>query len=174
MEPLPGTSVFSATTIVAACLSFLLIGALAAFYGPLIPLVEARYGIGPSAAAAMLSAHFVGALIGVLGAAQALRVLTNRAFLVLAMGTLAAGCLVFAAAPDFRMVLVGAGIVGLGFGMLDLGVNQLFAYAFGARAGTLLNVLNGVYGIGAVAGPLVIAVALSGGVGPVYLGCAVI
>ncbi|HEX7473973.1 MAG TPA: MFS transporter [Candidatus Limnocylindrales bacterium] len=172
-EPLLDTPVFSATTVVAACLSFVLIGALGAFYGPLIPVFEVRYGIGPSAAAAVLSAHAVGALLGVLAASQALRILTNRSFLVASLAILAVGFLVFAAAPAWWAVLAGAGILGFGFGALDLGVNQLFAYSFGARAGTMLNVLNGVYGIGAVAGPLLVATVAPGGIGPLYLGCAV-
>lgn len=169
-----GTPVFSPWTAAAACVSFVLIGALGAFYGPLIPILEVRYSIGPSVAGAALSAHALGALLGVLCAAQALRILTNRTFLVIGVATLGVGCLVMAVAPAWWIVLVGAGIVGFGFGVLDLGVNQLFAYSYGARSGTMLNVLNGAYGIGAVAGPLAIAAASSGGIGFVYLGCAVL
>jgi MFS transporter, FHS family, glucose/mannose:H+ symporter len=172
-EPLPGTSVFGGMTVVAACLSFVLIGALSSFYGPLIPIFEVRFGLGPSAAAAVLSSHAVGAFIGVVGASQALRWMTNRAFLVLAMAILAVGFIVLAVAPAWSIVLAGAGIVGIGFGFLDLGVNQLFAYSFGVRAGTMLNVLNGVFGIGAVAGPLIVAAVAPNGIGLMYVGCAV-
>jgi MFS transporter, FHS family, glucose/mannose:H+ symporter len=172
-EPLPGTSVFNGTTVVAAFLSFVLIGALSSFYGPLIPLFEVRFGLGPSAAAAVLSAHAVGAFIGVVGAAQALRWMTNRSFLVASMAILVVGFIVLATAPAWWAVLVGAGITGVGFGCLDLGVNQLFAYSFGVRAGTMLNVLNGVFGIGAVAGPLIVSAVTPDGIGPMYVGCAV-
>ena len=172
-EPRPGTSVFNGATALAACLSFVLIGALSSFYGPLIPLFEVRFGLGPSAAAAVLSAHALGAFFGVIGAAQALRWLTNRAFLVASMVILVVGFLVLAAAPAWWIVLAGAGITGVGFGFLDLGVNQLFAYSFGVRAGTMLNVLNGAFGIGAVAGPLIVAAIATGGIGPMYVGCAV-
>ncbi len=172
-EPLPVTSVFSATTVVAACLSFVLIGALSSFYGPLIPVFEVRFGLGPSSAAAVLSAHAIGAFVGVIGASFALRWMTNRAFLVLAMAILTAGFLVLALAPQWWLVLVGAAIVGIGFGFLDLGVNQLFAYSFGVRAGTMLNILNGVFGIGAVAGPIIVAAVAPDGIGPMYVGCAV-
>lgn len=172
-EPRPGTSVFNGTTVVAACLSFVLIGALSSFYGPLIPLFEVRFGLGPSAAAAVLSAHAIGAFIGVIGAARALRSMTNRTFLVTSLAILVVGFLVLALAPAWWVVLVGAWITGIGFGCFDLGVNQLFAYSFGVRAGTMLNVLNGVFGIGAVAGPLIVAAVAPGGIGPMYVGCAV-
>lgn len=167
------SSVFSGPTVVAACVAFMLIGALAAFYGPLLPILEARYGFGPSVASTVLSAHAVGGLIGVLAASQALRFLRNRTFLVAATASLGAGCLVMALAPAWWVVVLGAGLVGFGFGALDLGINQLFAYSFGARASTLLNVLNGVYGIGAVAGPLLIGTA-GDAAGLVYLGCAIL
>jgi fucose permease len=38
----------------------------------------------------------------------------------------------------------------------------------------MLNVLNGVFGIGAVAGPIVVAAVAPGGIGAMYLGCAVL
>lgn len=171
--PATPTSVFSGPTVVAACLAFMLIGALGAFYGPLLPILEARYGFGPSVASTVLSAHAIGGFIGVLAAALALRVLSNRVYLVLSTAALGAGCLIMALAPAWWVVVLGAGVVGFGFGALDLGINQLFAYSFGARASTLLNVLNGVYGIGAVAGPLLIATA-GDAAGLVYLGCAIL
>lgn len=172
-EPSAGTSVFSGTTVVAACLTFVLIGALSSFYGPLIPVFESRFGIGPSVASALLSAHAVGALIGVIVGAQALRWLTNGAFLVVSTAILAIGLLGLAVAPGWEAVLAGAWFVGIGFGALDLGVNQLFAYSFGIRSGTMLNILNGVFGIGAVAGPIIVAAVAPGGIGPMYIGCAV-
>lgn len=173
IEPLPETSVFSRATVVAAFLSFALIGALSSFYGPLIPVFEVRFGLGPSAASALLSAHAVGAFIGVVAAAQALRFMTNRSFLVLSMAILVAGFILLAVAPAWLAVLAGAGLTGVGFGCLDLGVNQLFAYSFGIRAGTMLNILNGVFGIGAVAGPIIVAAVEADGIGPMYVGCAV-
>lgn len=172
-EPSAATSVFSGTTVVAACLTFVLIGALSSFYGPLIPIFEARFAIGHGAASALLSAHAIGAFIGVIGAAQALRWLTNRAFLMGSMAVLAIGFIGLAVAPSWETVLAGAAFVGIGFGALDLGVNQLFAYSFGIRAGTMLNILNGVFGIGAVAAPIIVAAVAPGGIGPMYVGCAV-
>ena len=73
------------------------------------------------------------------------------------MAVLAIGFIGLALAPSWETVLAGAGFVGIGFRALDLGVNQLFAYSFGIRAGTMLNILNGVFGIGAVAAPIIVA-----------------
>jgi fucose permease len=48
-------------------------------------------------------------------------------------------------------------LVGLGFGVLVLALNQLVAYSEGARRAALLNALNGAYSAGAVAGPILVA-----------------
>jgi FHS family glucose/mannose:H+ symporter-like MFS transporter len=48
-------------------------------------------------------------------------------------------------------------VVGLGFGGLDLGLNQLVAHSEGPRRSAVLNALNGAYGFGAVAGPILIS-----------------
>jgi fucose permease len=74
---------------------------------------------------------------------------------------MAAGCLLFALASAWPPALAGAAVIGLGFGGLDYGLNQLFAVGFGRRSTAMLNLLNAHFGVGAVAGP-----ALIGWLGP--------
>jgi FHS family glucose/mannose:H+ symporter-like MFS transporter len=166
-----GERVFTATAASATCLVFGLMGILAAAYGPLLPLLEGRYSVDPAAAALTISFHAGGAFVGVFVAFRALRVLRNRTFLMLAVAVMSGGCAVFALAPGWLAILLGSLGIGLGFGMLDLGGNQLFAHSFGRRGGTMLNILNGVYGVGAVMGPLLVAAA-AGRVTLLYLGLA--
>ncbi len=143
---------------VAGCLAaFALIGALASVYGPLIPFLQARYGVPRSTAGSVLSAHFSGSLAGVVWTAWAARRLRGRAFLVPALASIAVGGVLLAAAPRWWVVLAGAAAAGFGSGILDFGLNRLFAQNFGARKGAMLNVLNALYGVGAVAGPLIVA-----------------
>lgn len=160
------------SSIVAGWLTFALIGAMLSFYGPLIPVLETRFGIGPSIAGSVLTAHFGGSLVGVLIAIRALRREGSGRFLALALGTLAAGSVLFAVAPSWPVVLAAAVVIGLGFGGLDLAVNQLFAHDTGARGGSMLNVLNAFFGVGAIAGPVVVAATPPGQVGLVFVGCA--
>jgi MFS transporter, FHS family, glucose/mannose:H+ symporter len=138
---------------------FGLMGVLAAAYGPLLPLLQGRYSVDAAVAALTISCHAGGAFVGVFIAFRALRVMRNRTFLMASVAVMSGGCVVFALAPGWGAILLGSLGIGIGFGMLDLGGNQLFAHSFGSRGGTMLNLLNGVYGVGAVMGPLLVAVA---------------
>jgi MFS transporter, FHS family, glucose/mannose:H+ symporter len=159
-------------TALAACLAFVVIGVLGAAYGPLIPLFQARFGVAPAEAALVISAHAAGSIVGIIAAVPVMRRLTHRSFFIAALSALALGCLLFAVAPVWAAVIASAAIVGLGFGMLDLGLNQLFAHGFGSRSGAMLNVINGAYGVGAVAGPLLVA-SIAEPTTVIYLGAAV-
>src|ERR1700724_771647 len=60
-------------------------------------------------------------------------------------------------AQTWPAFLAGVFLVGLGFGGLDLGLNQLVAHSLGPRRSALLNALNSAYGFGSVAGPILIS-----------------
>lgn len=137
------------------CVSFAVIGALQAMYGPALPAMRERFDISSGGVGLALSMHFVGALLGVLCTPQ-LRKTGNRAFLVLALGTTAVGCLAFAAAPLWPVALVAAFVVGVGFGWIDVGVNELFIEFYGSGGTGMLNLLHGIFGAGAVLGPLLV------------------
>jgi fucose permease len=62
-----------------------------------------------------------------------------------------------AVAYVWPLFLAGIFVFGLGFGGLDLGLNQVVAYSEGRRRAALLNALNSAYPAGAVAGPLLVA-----------------
>ncbi|WP_372426182.1 MFS transporter [Salinarimonas chemoclinalis] len=147
----------TAAGIVASCFGFVVIGALQALYGPAIPHLLAEFAITPAQAGLALSAHFVGALIGVLAFNRAHARFTNRQLLAASYGAMAAGCVLFALAPVWSVALVGAFVVGLGFGGIDFGLNFLFSVGFGRRSASMVNLLNAHFGVGAVLGPLAIA-----------------
>ncbi|MFE8944788.1 MFS transporter [Streptomyces sp. NPDC007856] len=134
----------------------MVIGALQALYGPAIPALRKDYGISPAVAGLSLSAHFAAAVVGVLVyhvlcARLGHRVLLGASYLFMALGAV-----VFATAPDWPLALVGTFVIGLGFGGVDYGLNQLFAAAFGRRSTAMLNLLNGHFGVGAIAGPALV------------------
>lgn len=70
----------------------------------------------------------------------------------------AVGLGLFAVAAAWYVVLVGAVVLGLGGGLVDSGVNAHAALEFEAGS---VNLIHGFYGLGATAGPLVIAASLS-------------
>ena len=144
-----------ALAAIAAC--FLLMGALAAAYGPLLEHLARRFEISLPVAGGVFSAHFAGALVGVLVAMWAMERVAGRLSVWVALGCLAAGCAGVALANSWLAFLAAAFVIGLDFGGLDLGLNQLVAHSEGPRRPAMLNALNGAFGFGAVAGPILIS-----------------
>ncbi|WP_251056829.1 sugar MFS transporter [Streptomyces sp. ISL-94] len=151
--PEAGRPLLTTVAIIASCVAFVVIGALQALYGPAIPALREEYGIGPAVAGLSLSAHFVGALAGVLVYHLQRGRLNNRVLLGGSYVLMAAGAAAFAFSPNWVLALVGTFVIGLGFGGIDYGLNQLFAVGFGHRSTAMLNLLNGHFGLGAIAGP---------------------
>ena len=145
------------TALAAIAATFLLIGVLAASYGPLLEHLVLRFGISLPQAGSVFSAHFAGALIGVFISMWGMERVSGRIAIWAALGCLAVGCAGVAFAPSWPAFLAGVFVVGLGFGGLDLGLNQLVAHSEGPRRSALLNALNSAYGFGSVAGPILIS-----------------
>jgi fucose permease len=95
--------------------------------------------------------------VGVLFSMWAVERISGRLSVWVALGCFVVGCAGVALAPTWPSFLAAAFVIGLGFGGLDLGLNLLVAHSEGRRRSGLLNALNGAYGLGAVAGPLLIS-----------------
>src|ERR1700694_4864046 len=145
----------TATASVAA--TFLLMGVVVAAYGPLLEHLTHRFGVSLPLAGATISVHFTGALIGVLVAMRAMERVSGRLPVMVATGVVSLGCVAVALAPAWPVFVVAVFVLGLGFGVLVLGLNQLVAYSEGRRRAALLSALNGAYSAGAVAGPILVA-----------------
>ncbi|SNT48826.1 MFS transporter [Actinacidiphila glaucinigra] len=170
----PAPRLFSRPAVVASCAGFVLIGALQALYGPALPALRQEHGLSPSMAGLGLSAHFVGGVAGVLLFDAVHGRIGSRRLLTVSYALMAVGGGAFALAPDWPVALGAALLTGLGFGGIDYGLNQLFAVGFGNRGAAMLNVLNAHFGIGAVAGPALLAALGPGRYAAVFAGCAVL
>lgn len=148
---------FTGAATVAACAGFVLFGGLSAFFGPAIPALRDRFGLAPAAAGLAPSMFYIGAVTGVLVAGAMQRHMRNNRLLITAFHVMALGALGFALAPNWPCALAAALLCGLGAGGLDCGLNNLFSVGFGERSPAMLGILNAHYGLGAVAGPLVIS-----------------
>ncbi|MEX2503011.1 MAG: MFS transporter [Trueperaceae bacterium] len=147
--------------LLTTALVYLVLGALQALYGPAFPWMGRRFGVDATGAGLTVSLHFAGALVASLAAAPALMRFGYRPVLPAGAASIVIGAGTIALAPAFAWVLTGALIGGLGFGLLSVAVNLRVARAFGDDAAPALNLLNALFGLGAVTGPL--AVGLAGG-----------
>jgi FHS family glucose/mannose:H+ symporter-like MFS transporter len=154
--------------------TFALMGTLGAAYGPLLEHLTRRFAISLPVAGASLSVHFAGALLGVLVSMRAMEKVSGRLTVSTGSGCLGLGCAVVALAPTWPAFLAGVFVIGIGWGVLVIGLNQLVAHSEGPRRSALLNALNGAYSAGAVASPLLIASLAREHMALLYAGAAVI
>jgi fucose permease len=154
--------------------AYLLMGCAVAAYGPLLEHLSRRYGVTLPVAGATISVYFAGSLPGVLAAMFLFERFAARSIVVAAMAVSSAGLAAVAGASAWPMFLASVCVVGFGFGVLVLGLNQLVAYSEGPRRTALLNALNGAYSAGAVAGPLLVAAFAAEHFSTLYLAAAVV
>jgi fucose permease len=159
------------TVTAAGFASFLLLGTVIASYGPAIPHVSARFGISASAAGLIVTAHFLGEIIGVavLGLTESRWGVSPR--LTASMGLFSIGLLGAATAPTWPLLLLAVAVLGCGAGGLVILVNLYFTTRFGSRSPAMLGFVNAVYGIGSFVGPALIGI--TGAYPPVLAGVGV-
>lgn len=141
----------------AGLFSFVLIGAAQALYGPALPGFKETFALSGGAAGVIISIHNAGALLGVLSALPLAGCRVARWRAGGAVILLSIGALIVATTPTWSLALVGAFIIGTAYGALTIGINGLYAVGFGAHSPAMVNLLNAVFGIGAILGPLLIA-----------------
>jgi FHS family glucose/mannose:H+ symporter-like MFS transporter len=159
--------------LAAIAAAFLLMGALVAAYGPLLEYLTRHYHVSLALAGSAISVHAAGALLGVLVSMRAMERIPGRFWVGGALVATAAGCAGIALAPIWPLFLASAFTLGVGFGALDLGLNQLVAHSDGPHRTAVLNALNAAFGLGAVAGPILVSTVGRGHVELLYTGFAV-
>ena len=145
------------TVLVVACAAFVLCGGMASLYGPLFPELRARFGVGLDEVGVVVSAHFLGAFAMIVLSSVALRRWGYRAVIIAGLAFLIAGLGLLIVAPSWWLVVAGAGVGGLGFGLLNVSVNLVVARTFAEGAAPALNLINAIFGGGAMLSPLLVA-----------------
>jgi MFS family permease len=140
-----------------------LIGAVAATFGPTLPSYRSTFGLSAAIGGLLLSGHYTGAVIGILSP----NVLRGRlaSTRILAIGgtvVFAVGCLLIGLAPAPAVAMGGAVVEGAGWGALVICFNSLFASGFGERSPAMLTLLNATFGIGSIVGPAAVGLIFGG------------
>ncbi|GGJ73864.1 MFS transporter [Deinococcus aquiradiocola] len=133
-------------------LSFLLFGLVQAGYGPAYPNLGREFLQSPTAVGLIASLHFAGSAVGTLLLGALLTRLSLRSGLTVAALLLLAGLLGVALSPAWGLVLAGAAVSGLGYGMLSAGFNMAFAELGPGPS----NLVNGLFGVGSVVSPTLV------------------
>ncbi len=143
----------------AALAAFFLIGISQSSTGPLLPLFEDRFGAGAGGASLLITSYFAGALAAMV-LTSAVRLPEGRiippSVLVYALGS--AGIFF---ASELWIAAASCLLSGCGAGALILSVNSIFARQDDGVS--LVNLVNGIFAAGTIAGPLVASVSLPQG-----------
>jgi FHS family glucose/mannose:H+ symporter-like MFS transporter len=147
--------------------SFILMGAGQSLYGPVLPAFSRAFGMDVSMVGLLVSAHWVGCAAGVAVMYAAPTKITPRHVLV----AMLVGAVLLAWGAHFAIVLAGGFFFGAGYGAATVVFNPRVLRAFGPRGPAMLSLMNAIFGVGAIAAPLVY-VALSSDPRPTFLLCA--
>jgi MFS transporter, FHS family, glucose/mannose:H+ symporter len=136
--------------------SFLLIGVLNTFLGPVLPVLSSRWQLNDSQAGSLFFAQFTGSLIGSATSGWLIRRLSMAPLLVAGYGILAAS-VAFLGISEWIGGIFAIFAIGIGLGFTIPTTNLMIAESNPDRSAGALNLLNLVWGIGALLCPPLIS-----------------
>ena len=146
-------------SVLAGCFTLMAaMGLLASSYGPLLPVIQDRFSVSSFETGVLVSTLPAGSIVAIILCAWAQHRVSTRLLLQASCGFLVLGLLGLSLAPHWGLLLAGGVAIGLGYGGATTLANGVIAAAFATRRSTfLLNLQNGIFGIGAVLGPVCVA-----------------
>lgn len=162
-----------AALLITGIASFVLMGAGQSLFGPALPAFARDLGLSVAEAGWLISALWVGCILGVACMFRYGARITPR----VALGLMAAGAGLIASSPGWWGTVAGALIFGAGYGSATVVFNPRVLAAFGDTGPSMLSLLNAVFSLGAIAAPLVfVAVGSQPNImfGMVAVGCGVV
>jgi fucose permease len=141
--------------------SLLIVGVHAGWIGPFLPEISRVIHLSIDRAGLIISATFGGYFVALIAAGALSHRWSAQIILITAMVLFAAGLLGLAIAPVLPMLLCAGGLIGLGSGAIDVVANALIVDLNRDRLAAALNYLHVLFGVGALTGPLIVAVALA-------------
>ena len=155
------TNTHRRTTLIASCMVFLTFGFISAAFGPLLPELAARTGVGLALVGSVFTAAFLGGLCSSLAGGPLSDRIGQRRVLLGAVTLYAVGVLGIISARSLPALLAATLVSGFGTGSIDVCTNVLIARTFPERSVSALSLLNVFFGVGAVLGPAAAGLCLS-------------
>ena len=144
-------------------LAFVGLGVTMSLLGPLLPAIRAQIPMSYLESGLVLSGQFIGMLVSVPPGGHLTDRIGRKPFLLASAVLTVAGLVGTALAPGFFTLLAAAVVTGVGSGGFEVGVNAVEVDHAGESSGKAMTRLHFFFGVGAVAGPVLAAVALGAG-----------
>lgn len=139
-------------------LNFLLTGIVMTFLGPMLPLLMSRWAMSDAVAGRLYLTQFVSSMFGMLSSAPLVQRRGYRFTFILGLILMSTGMALLASGPHWRGIIAVA-ILGFGHGITTPAGNLRTADVNPGRSASALNVINAVWGLGAMSSPLLIRLA---------------
>lgn len=145
------------------CAVFVALGLCIAAIGPALPEFAAVAQIDVSSVGVVYSSLFAGFLASQVTATLILERTGTRVVILWALAVLAAGTTGLALAGTLPTLLAAAAVLGLGYGFSTIAINLVASRLMTHRPAFVVNLINALYGVGTVVGPLLASLLLRSG-----------
>jgi fucose permease len=142
------------------CAAFFVAGFALASFGPVLPALSARTGASIAEVGRIMSVAFGGSLLAQFVVGWASDRFGRRIAIGIGLGLFAVCAAVIAASTSLALTLSAAVLMGFGYGGSTLAGNVMSSEIAPERRASSVNLINTFYGVGAVAGPLVVSLLL--------------
>lgn len=149
-----------AATLLNASIVYIGLGIVIAAIGPLLPGLARQNGVDLSAMGLLFTGFSIGAILAQIAGGAVADRLGRRPVFLLGVVFLAAASAGLVASRSFGLTVALSGAWGVGLGATELAANVLITELFAERSVSVLNLLNGFFGLGAFAGPAIASLTL--------------
>jgi FHS family glucose/mannose:H+ symporter-like MFS transporter len=149
-------------------LDFLLTGIVMTFLGPMLPILATRWSLSDAKSGSLIFAQFFGSLLGLFASGVLVEQRGYRQTLVVGALLMASGMALLASGP-WVLGVISVAILGIGHGITTPAGNLMTAENYPERSAAALNVLNSMWGVGAMSTPFLVAMAVHAGHPPFFL-----
>ena len=139
-------------------LDFLVTGIVMTFLGPMLPVLSVRWGLNDERAGYLSFSQFLSSMFGMLLSGVLVGRVGYRTTFIIGLVTMASGVTLLASGP-WHLGIVAVCIFGFGHGITTPAANLRTAEINPQGSASALNVINAVWGIGAMIAPFLVALA---------------
>jgi fucose permease len=136
-------------------LNFLLTGIVMTFLGPMLPILASRWGMSDAVSGRLYLTQFISSMFGMLSSAPVVRMRGYRFTFIVGL-ILMAGGVALLASGTFLQGIIAVAILGFGHGITTPAGNLRTADINPRGSASALNVINAVWGFGAMSSPLLL------------------
>ncbi|MBV8892394.1 MAG: MFS transporter, partial [Acidobacteria bacterium] len=140
-------------------IDFLITGIVMTFLGPMLPALAARWSLNDNQSGALIFAQFFSSMFGMLLSGILVGRWGYRLTLMTGLVLMPCGMVLIAFGPWLEG-MISICILGVGYGITTPAGNLRTAEVYRDQSASALNVINAVWGVGAMSSPFLLALAL--------------